>query len=637
MFLFNKNELKLSKSFFSKNLNRILNKKCLSKVSNLNLLAFTSNTDIKSKNSEYSYNNVYIIDLNLPNEPHLIKNHSCRITALEWNHTGQKLIIGDVDGCIEIWSRKDYLINQWQLINKQICFEGESVISICWYKNTINKKINLNKYDQQHIPYNEKFNTPKFESTVLQFGKKAAEGFVCISNSGIIWSTCFSTDGSVLTCRQILGEIQSRIQLVDINYRSNGDLLISTSNGLIDFPIKFYNVSIKSKQIDSFENNQLVINCDTFNSFFARSNDENKNFKFITHLKFLRKEESNSILVGCAGQCGSSLELWELSERQCQIQQRFLNSNEVIKTTKLWTFNSVCNYNSQRIVSLSVMDSSIYSNDQNIQPFIVVAYRDNVIKCLIKENLQLVCSLNLNSAYKTQNSQSSNNSLTNCLRIDDMQFTWSGSSLVVLNNASQIFLYKMPAIIDYRSELYNPSFVVMLLEYSMLNSYDWWDILLTIKPNLIESICDRFTENFKSQHTSIQQKFQHKYLAIKGSIYRISNIVSIGLNKSGDCYALALLYSILNLIRIILRTATPKNPEKEGPVESIRNIIQNNPNELQLTKVMLILENNKDYFVESSVLQSLQHLLQWIGDLALYLVGSYPQQSQNIKFPGVSI
>lgn len=102
-----------------------MEKRCLCRVSNLNLLAFVANTDIGSNNSEYSFNNIYVIDLNLPNEPQLIKNHYCRITSLEWNQSGQKLLIGDVDGNCEVWTRKDYLINQWQLIYKQICFEGK--------------------------------------------------------------------------------------------------------------------------------------------------------------------------------------------------------------------------------------------------------------------------------------------------------------------------------------------------------------------------------------------------------------------------------------------------------------------------------------------------------------------------------
>ena len=57
-------------------------KRCLCRVSNLNLLAFIANKNIASADSEYSFNNVYIIDLNLPNEPHLIKNHYCRVKLL---------------------------------------------------------------------------------------------------------------------------------------------------------------------------------------------------------------------------------------------------------------------------------------------------------------------------------------------------------------------------------------------------------------------------------------------------------------------------------------------------------------------------------------------------------------------------
>lgn len=614
-------------------------------MSNLNLLAFVANTSIADSESEHSLNHIYIIDLNLPNEPHLIKNHQCRVTALEWDHSGQKLLIGDVDGACEVWSRKDYLINQWQMVYKQICFEGEHVLYACWYKNTLHHRINLAKHDLQ-APYNEKFSLAKFEPTVKQFGKKAADGIVCISNSGMIWTACFASDGTILTNRQVLGETQHKLQLVDVSYRLNGELQIATSNGLTDYPINFYSVSIKQLKTDCLERNQLVIRCEdsysTFPKSVNQSNGENKTHKFITHLRFVTREEANAILVACAGDLGSSLEIWELHERNSQLHKRFMNAENQAQTVRQWSYSSSLNY-SRRIVALTIINSSIYdcgpkgkkpgakeaNRNLAIQPYIVVAYQDNQIKLLLKEKLQTIRSLNLKeSAYKSP----SDSRVTNLLHVDDMQFTWSGSGLVVIDNAGQLFLYKMPAITNHQAELYPNQFVVMLLEYSMLNSFDWWDILLNVNPSQIEAICDRFTENFKQyQHSAIQQKYQHKYLAIKGSIYRISNSPTIGLNKSGDCYATALLHSIADLIKMILRT-TNKNADKEGPVENISNIIQNNPTELQLTKVMLILEN-KDFAIEHAILQSLQHLNQWIGDLALYLVGSYPQ-SQNGKFPG---
>ena len=572
-------------------------------MSNLNLLAFIANKNIASADSEYSFNNVYIIDLNLPNEPHLIKNHYCRVTALEWDHSGQKLLIGDVDGNCEVWSRKDYLINQWQMVYKQICFEGETVLFACWYRNTLNYRINLAKHDLQ-APYNEKFALAKFEPTVKQFGKKSADGIICISNSGMIWTACFASDGTIVTNRQVLGETQHKITLVDVNYRLNGELMIATSNGLIDYPIYFCSVSIRQLKTDCLERNQLGIKCEDFYSAFPKSvnpsNADSKAHKYITHLKFVTREESSSLLVAYAGDAGSSLEIWELHERSSQVHKRFSVADSAHQTTKQWTYSSSLNY-SQRIVALSIINSSIYDcaqkgkkpvkaeNNRNlfVQPYIVVAYQDNQIKLLLKDKLQTIRSLNLSdAAYKSQSDR-----ITGLLHVDDMQFTWSGSSLIIIDNAGQLFLYKMPAITNHTAELYNQAFVVMLLEYSMLNSFDWWDILLNVNPSQIEAICDRFTENFKQyQHSAIQQKYQHKYLAIKGSIYRISNSPTIGLNKSGDCYATALLHSIANLIKMILRT-TNKNAEKEGPVEHIMNIIQNNTNEIQLTKIMLILEN----------------------------------------------
>lgn len=56
----------------------------------------------------------------------------------------------------------------------------------------------------------------------------------------------------------------------------------------------------------------------------------------------------------------------------------------------------------------------------------------------------------------------------------------------------------------------------------------------------------------------------------------------------------------------------------------------------QMDKVLLHLES-KEFTVEPPILQSLQHLTQWVADCAIYLLATLPHQSQNhLRFPGVS-
>lgn len=56
---------------------------------------------------------------------------------------------------------------------------------------------------------------------------------------------------------------------------------------------------------------------------------------------------------------------------------------------------------------------------------------------------------------------------------------------------------------------------------------------------------------------------------------------------------------------------------------------------IHMDKVLLHLEH-KEFAVEPQILQSLQHLTQWVADCAIYLLASLPHQSQShMRFPGV--
>lgn len=58
---------------------------------------------------------------------------------------------------------------------------------------------------------------------------------------------------------------------------------------------------------------------------------------------------------------------------------------------------------------------------------------------------------------------------------------------------------------------------------------------------------------------------------------------------------------------------------------------------IHMDKVLLLLEH-KEFAVEPQILQSLQHLTQWVADCAIYLLASLPHQSQNhMRFPGVIV
>ncbi|CAG2118094.1 unnamed protein product [Medioppia subpectinata] len=179
-----------------------------------------------------------------------------------------------------------------------------------------------------------------------------------------------------------------------------------------------------------------------------------------------------------------------------------------------------------------------------------------------------------------------------------------------------------------------------MLEYCLVSGNDWWDVIIGLRPNLIDSVCEKITETFMNkQQLELQQKWLSRFLTIKASLYRCLNTSSAnnsGQCKAGDFYTLIMLNAIATTLKSLLRPRD--NQENEGPAENLSLLIQNKGNDMQYMKVDTILINldNKDFCVEPQILQSFQHLHQWIADLTLYLLASLPQQCHHnqFRFPG---
>jgi len=65
-----------------------------------------------------------------------------------------------------------------------------------------------------------------------------------------------------------------------------------------------------------------------------------------------------------------------------------------------------------------------------------------------------------------------------------------------------------------------------LLEYCLVTGLDWWDLLVSLRPSMMDTVCERFTESFNRQPQQIQQFHYVQFLNIKTSLYRCLEIVT---------------------------------------------------------------------------------------------------------------
>lgn len=667
-------------------LNCLKESRCLISVSNRNIIAFTSYTDLKDPSPKSSIVSVYVADLNVPNEVHYVTTHHEDITSLEWDFSATRLLIGDAMGGIQVHGLKDNLLRSWQELANMTVFYGEEVMFAAWFHTGVGVSVLSDKKDNHSIPWHEKFIWKKLSPSVKQFGGKASDGFMVISTSGLVYAHVVLGDGTVVTGTEVMGCFRSCLKAVDACYRKTGDFLVVTSDASIDSPINCYsvNVTVSNGNPDKIK---CSILCQPLSSFFIDSEQDAE--KWISHLKFVSKEDADAVLVTLSSNEGSSVELWDLTEKPVVLHKIFQNKKRNIeskpntedpkievevgeeameeepkikeepreagdsiecqpkenKTVYVWQRQAIHVHSSQ-VASISTPKSSIIEGVS--ESLIAIAFTDNIIKCLNRQGLNEICSLSLCNLFSnrmsTDGAKSANKfSDKTVSHLTDMVLSSNGCALLGITSNAELVAFRITVVCetitpnsDHLKMSLSPQ---TLLEYCLITGNDWWDIQTCLKSSSIDSCFESLNSSFSKQHSSLQAKLFVRLQEMKGSLYRClpaTSSSSLGQVKAGDAHATIMLHSVATFLKSLLRARD--NQEKEGPAENLSTLIQTKGKDfLNVDKVLMELEH-KEFFVETIILQSLQNLNQWVADLTLYLLSSLPWQvHKHYRFPGGSL
>lgn len=94
-----------------------------------------------------------------------------------------------------------------------------------------------------------------------------------------------------------------------------------------------------------------------------------------------------------------------------------------------------------------------------------------------------------------------------------------GNVLICVDTDDSLHLFKLPPQIESSAPLSVP-YCTTILEYCLVSGLDWLDLLLVLRPSMLDAICDRLTESYNRQPPAVQQYFYVQYLCIKTSLYR---------------------------------------------------------------------------------------------------------------------
>ncbi|XP_047102177.1 mediator of RNA polymerase II transcription subunit 16 isoform X1 [Schistocerca piceifrons] len=586
-------------------------------ISSQSIVAFSAITELEDCWGKSWGSHVYIADLNVPWHCHKVISNKAIVTALEWDVPGDKLLIADVDGNVQLWTFKDHLLNEWVCLGT-VSFPGEHILSALFFHN--GKKTNLVPDMKDAMQYTEKFKSLPLTPSVRGFGGSPIDGCVVVTATGMIGAIICLQEGQgvplLLHTSESLSSTRSRITAADICFGKNGNFMVALSSGRVSLPVHCVRVTVK------LVDEKCVLNTQALPSFFPHSGPINDiQYRHVSQLKFAARDDADCLIIATNGDSGCVIELWELREKPVPIHKTFQpkNHNNQSEPYKTMVWQHQCHYVAQcPVVCVTTSKLSLVSAVPPVG-YITVALSDGSIHCLFRDTLKQAAQTSQNVIARNDDTPSTKQQKLH-IRISHADMSCIGLVLAAVDAQGHLYVYRLSPFSEPSGPI-SVSCASTLLEYCMMTGFDWWDVLVSLRPEIIDAVCERFSENFNRQSAPIQQFYYIKQLNIKTSLYRLS---MNGQSKAADLTSLLMLHSVATAFKSLLRPSDLSNHEK-GPAESLANVMTESITDVD--KVLLHLEA-KEFTVEPSTLQSLQQLIQWVADLALNLLARLPEQRQ---------
>ena len=371
---------------------------------------------------------VFVADLNIPWDVVLVTSRPTEITTLCWDlNTSEEFVLADTEGHIETWHMNNSVITDWSRIAR-LYFPAEHFLAAKFIHGGRKIYVNLDKQDS--IYFKEKFLSRNAPDISQEFNEENIAACLLVSSTGLavlvaypldidqsllqdITSTSISSNQNlvndsnfgIFATAKSLGPIRGRVRQVDICFNKEGQLLVATSNGDPQCPIRFYSLVARLQDDICYgdsscgdgevQNKSLSLNVHAYPGIFIKSasngqmcdsgistkgingalsqgltstneeeissevegksssaskniNDENNDMcQAVVDLCFVECDDNAfSILVATQHPSGGRVELWELKEAQLTTHKIFLppegsTQNTPKNVVPVWQYQEV--------------------------------------------------------------------------------------------------------------------------------------------------------------------------------------------------------------------------------------------------------------------------------------------------------
>ncbi|XP_050978732.1 mediator of RNA polymerase II transcription subunit 16 isoform X1 [Labeo rohita] len=618
-----------------------------------NLIAFT--TDLKNEEDDKGLDNAFITNITRPVDlSHMIhiidtdhpwdvysinSGHTEVISCLEWDQSGSRLLSADGDGQIKCWGMAEHLVNSWECTQSS-SVDGDPIVALSWLHNGVKLALHVEKSGSTN--FGEKFSRVKFSPSLTLFGGKPMEGWLAVTVSGLVTVSLLKPNGTLLTASESLCRLRGRVALADIAFTGGGNIVVAATDGSSSSPVQFYKVCV------SVVNEKCRIDTELLPSLFMRcTTDPVRRDKYpaVTHLKFLTRENSEQVLLCASSQMASIVECWSLRKEGLPVNNIFQHRSPVVGEKQpmilKWRILSATNdLDRVSAVALPKLPISISNTDLKVASDtkffpglgLALAFHDGSIQILHRLSLHTMGVFYGSSgssqrvgeepAIKRQRAGGPT------LHFKALQFSWTSLALVGVDNHGKLHMLRvspsMGQMLDINTSLRH---LLFLLEYCMVTGYDWWDVLLHAQPSMVHNLLEKLHEEYMRQNQALQQVLSTRIVAVKASLCKLSSATAA---RACDFHAKLLLIAISSTLKSLLRPHVLNTPDK-SPGDRLSEICAKNT-DTDIDKVMINLKT-EEFVLDGPPLQSLQQLIQWVGDFVLYLLANLPNQGSIVR-PG---
>lgn len=610
-----------------------------------------SGVNEQSKRSQIT-NGINILD---PDSPWDVcsfsSGHEELIQTLTWDGTGSRLLSTDLVGVCKLWVMKDHMVNDWECVCTVDMGEGEKLVAISWIDTGIKNLFSLSE-DQQisqqhpvmHKNLSERFKTNRSKPPLVEIGgMRAKDGWVAISETGLICVTTIKPE--VQITRKCLAQVRTRVAVADLAFSSKGKVIVVANDGELCSAVQFYRVSLSGGPDD------CQITSDPLPCLFPHSHSELDDYAeyHVNNIQFLSRHSGEALIVCTTGPFGSCIKRWEMKKEIIQLHERF--KQETIARPRLQNYSvyewrNINTYkDTAKILSLCLprlptpkVDFLPMSNLLTYPASILlVQYDDDRLQLL--NSVGLIPSGYFPTGTKLQSSVDSELGVaakkarfsvtpysTGCLGA--ICYSPCCCCAVGVTMTGDLRLFKLQHLGDSMGGIRLKRSLTDLLQYCLLTGWEWWDVLMAAHlgtpADTLDAMLRQLTDEFSIQDIPQQQIRLSRFRAIKASLFRC---MKDGAGQAIDCYVRQLLVAIATFFRSVLKSS-------HSAAEQLNKISTNL--DVEVDKVLQVLDT-KELTLESTTSLSMFPLIQWLSDLAMFVVVAFTSHHNKDSAPGVSL